>query len=374
MGIKQLEASQISRFAYVRALDEVFPRLWPPFSTWVSAALDNSFSQADSHDRHTFLRMVGVALEVLAKVSPSGRGFVNWNEEISFHARLWLRIGPSAKEAQLSYIIFQRRMAVIERLSCDPILNAALHYNMELSDVLRVATARLQRCILRLSPLSSSGSMVQQPFAVVQRVCDASSGTLFIIYCLLHASAGDRGGMAIPRSLEFRRTFRTISSTVLRLLDTLLSLAEGKNSGLEGAADDCFTVIAGLLDMIPDPSFVCLALRKGLVASIVRALTLDLGPVGPRVGESRALKALLSNILPRNLLFHSVITSAKRAMQAVIRLEGDGIHADSPFGKEWSVFRNLVDHSSCAVRFLKMRRHEEEASCGNVSSFISLRS
>ncbi len=195
-------------------------------------------------------------------------------------------------------------MAIVQRHSSKAVIDAALYYNLDLSDVLCVAIARLQHCARRLSPLPGPGSKAQRFLPLIQRECDVSSAALFVIYCILHSCDPESSeGKDIAFSQDLRGDFRTINSVVLQLLGTLLRMAEGNNFGAMPirAAEDCFTVIAGLLDVIPDTSFVLSALREGLVLSVTRGL--EVGPNGTSSGRDSCFEEPSSKYIAKEISY-----------------------------------------------------------------------
>lgn len=363
LGFKQIRTHHADQLA-TGALDEVLPRFWHNVSSWLNTTLDlDSFLDMESDGKLHFLRIVDIALEVV--VNTSGQAIVDWDNIYHLLMKLWLRIGRTAQEAQVLHNALEHCCLGNPQHTSQTILNAAYHFKIGPLEVLELAISRLTRCFKRLTRIYKLEAPNSSP--LIHRLCDACSATLSVVRGLV---SSEQKSVEIISSPGLRRSFRTMSLVLVRLLALSLSMAHVNAPGTFRVVEGCFTIATNLLDLIPDISFMLSALNEGLMFSVATVLKhdqLELGADGVH-----AMKRILTNILPRNFIYRSVVLATEKAMKATdVHAAGLLDRVNPLFTVAWNLFRESLAHSSCAMQYFSRRRREEEVVCGNVSYFCS---
>ncbi|KLO03814.1 hypothetical protein SCHPADRAFT_948296 [Schizopora paradoxa] len=145
-------------------------------------------------------------------------------------------------------------------------------------------------------------------------------------------------------------TFLRINSVVLKLLQNLLSMGEHHEAQthLLRASEECIHLIISMLEFTPDISLFLATLRGGLMTAIFKALSINLWGFQPE--GIRVIKQLLSRTLPRHLMFHLVIIAVQDAVKDALEVMNGAPDLNSSFGHNWSLFLNLLEHTTWAVQ------------------------
>ncbi|KLO04226.1 hypothetical protein SCHPADRAFT_897191 [Schizopora paradoxa] len=296
-----------------RDMNKVFCLAWKSLFNWFSSLIDHELFTTEGFDQLSFLLCIDTALEVFVKTSHSN---------LCRHATECNKYGERGVDDALCLLALHSYHSA-PQLSRQYILNAATHYGIGGPAVIDKAISRLQYCQQQLSSRSSSN----------------------LIQCI----------------------FLRINSVILKLLQKLLSLREHceAQTHLLRASEECIHLIVSMLEFTPDISLFLATLHRGLMTAIFKALNINLW--GFQLEGICVIKQLLSRTLPRHLIFHSVTIAVQDAVKDALEVTNGAPDLNLPFGHDWSLFLNLLEHTTWAVQLFLKNHREELVFCGNVT-------
>ncbi|KLO06161.1 hypothetical protein SCHPADRAFT_946327 [Schizopora paradoxa] len=364
-GLDLLRTRYGSRSTFRNSFAKAFFKCWLPFSLWLSATTaENAFYDRDASDRLRFVRIMKSSFSIASQLPTWTSSTIDWSHIARLTSRVWLRLkGPTAGELCCLHDIL---LLVPGRFPAEIIVEDSERNGMKVVALVKLIVRRLQRLRRRLDDMAVPS--IAGDSSTFERLCGALSSVNAVINALI------RDGE------PFLRSSPETKDPLIRVVDESLCLVglilnnelSYQHSCALRAVESSFVAVRVLLEDLPDVCAMQEALKKGLMPMLIKASqrSAELQKDG-----TDALIYILSKILPRNLIFRSVLILVRKTLNQSTNGDAIVMVLDAPIlNAAWNFFFGLLSHFSASFAYLEKKRRSEMFSCGNdACSVVGLR-